>query len=167
MSFDCDKLLDSSILFLNLFCNRDIKSTSMEISRWSDGDTWLNAVIPQARIYLYMFGEVKLKSILFEPLWYVFGICYNPCVHAIGSTSLVIDINFATPPFPYSNYSFASIVNIIIWLSICNLLIQSIRSSIILDLTSIFFSPLFSSMSDYWQNAVFGPAFLIVVVQTL
>ena len=65
ISFDCNNLLDSSILLWNLFCNKGLKSTSMNIPRWSDRDTWLNIVISQARIYLYIFGEVKMKSILF------------------------------------------------------------------------------------------------------
>ena len=34
-----NNLLNSSILFWNLFSNIDIKSTSMKIPRWSDGDT--------------------------------------------------------------------------------------------------------------------------------
>ena len=112
ISFDCNNLLDSSILFWNFFFNRDIKSTSMNITRWKDGDTRLNVEIPQAHIYLYILGEVKMKCILFGPRWYVFRIFCNPCVHTTESTSLVIDINFAAPPFPDSNCLFASIVNI-------------------------------------------------------
>ena len=44
-----------------------MKSTSMKEPRWSDGDTWWNGVIPQALRYLYILGDMNVKSILFVP----------------------------------------------------------------------------------------------------
>ena len=35
----------------------------MKVHRWSDGETSLNVVMPQARTYLYILGDVKMKSI--------------------------------------------------------------------------------------------------------
>ena len=45
ISFDCNSLLDKSMMIWNLFCSKDIKSTSIKAPRWSDGDTSLNVAM--------------------------------------------------------------------------------------------------------------------------
>ena len=44
-----------------------MRSTSIKEPRWSDGDTWLNGVIPQDRRYLYRLGAMNMKSVLLVP----------------------------------------------------------------------------------------------------
>ena len=47
----------------------------MNEPRWSNGDTSLNGIIPQARIYMYSLRDVKMKSIRF-----VLVDVYSECV---------------------------------------------------------------------------------------
>ena len=82
----------------------------MKVYRWSDSANSLNGVIPQEWMYLNIFGDVNVLSIVCAPRRDVFSIFVTSGVYAIGSTSLVIEINFATPPFLDWNDVFTSIV---------------------------------------------------------
>ena len=131
MSFDCNNRLERSIMLWNLCFKYEIKSTSMKVYWWSNGDTSLNGLIPQDRMNLNILRDVNIECILCVYPWCVFGISSMTWVHVIWSTRLFMDVDCATPPLLDSNVSFVSIFSIISWLFAYNLLMNSTKSSII------------------------------------
>ena len=150
ISFDYINRLEGLLMLYICFWSKDIRPTSMKVTRWSDGATSLSWMIPKERIYLIIFGNVKVKSILCGPRWYVFDMSFKSGIHAIKSTWLFINMSFNTPPLSELKVTLSSIVGMTSCFFSCSLLMNITRSSIFLFSYLIFSSPFSSNISHCW-----------------